>query len=448
MRRPISRFFLAVLLGFALVFALPTQPYAHEIPASVTVLAFVKPEGKTLHVVLRVPLEAMRDVDFPISDPGYLDMARVGSLLPDAARTWLSDYLTLYEDGIPLTNARVAATRISLPSDRSFTEYDKAVASLRVPPLENVTDLPWRQALLDVELEYPIQSATSHFSIHPALAHLGVRTSTVLRFIPPDGAERAYQYSGDPGTVILDPRWHQAAFRFVTLGFEHILSGIDHLLFVLCLVIPFRRIRPLIVVITSFTVAHSITLVASAMGLAPDALWFPPLIEVLVALSIVYMALENIVGARLDRRWMIAFGFGLVHGFAFSFALRQTMQFAGSHLTVSLLAFNLGVEAGQLFVLALAVPALAFVFHHVVAERMGTIILSTIVAHTAWHWMLDRGATLSGYRFEWPVMDMAFAASAMRAAIVVVIAALALWLISAVGHRLGGKRLSTDTVPQ
>src|SRR5439155_21215780 len=143
------------------------------------------------------------------------------------------------------------------------------------------------------------------------------------------------------------------------LGFAHILDGIDHLLFIICLVIPFRKVRPLIVIITSFTVAHSITLIASAAGYAPSALWFPPLIEVLIALSIVYMALENIVGARLERRWLIAFGFGLVHGFGFAFALRQSLQFAGSHLATSLVSFNVGVEIGQLFVLAIALPVLA-----------------------------------------------------------------------------------------
>jgi len=115
-------------------------------------------------------------------------------------------------------------------------------------------------------------------------------------------------------------------------------------LFVMCLIIPFRRIRPLVVIVTSFTVAHSITLLASAFSLLPKALWFPPLIETLIAASIVYMAFENIVGSRWQRRWIIAFGFGLVHGFGFSFALRETLQFAGSHLLTSLLAFNLGVE--------------------------------------------------------------------------------------------------------
>ena len=150
---------------------------------------------------------------------------------------------------------------------------------------------------------------------------------TVLRFLPPGGATRAYEFHGDPGLVRLDPRWHQAAWRFVKEGFFHILDGTDHLLFLLCLVIPFRRFRALIPIVTSFTVAHSITLIASAYDAGPESLWFPPLIETLIAISIVYMALENISPAcsNAQRRWMIAFGFGLVHGFGFSFALRQTL---------------------------------------------------------------------------------------------------------------------------
>ncbi len=79
-----------------------------------------------------------------------------------------------------------------------------------------------------------------------------------------------------------------------------------------------------------------------------------------------------------------------MHGFGFSFALRRTLQFAGTHLLTSLLSFNVGVELGQLLVLLVLIPALDLLFRFVVAERMGTIILSALVAHTGWHWMLDR----------------------------------------------------------
>jgi hypothetical protein len=104
----------------------------------------------------------------------------------------------------------------------------------------------------------------------------------------------------------------------------------------------------------------------------------------------------------VQRRWALAFAFGLVHGFGFSFALRETLQFAGAHLVTSLLAFNVGVELGQLLVLAILVPALALLLRFVVAERIGTIILSAFVAHTAWHWTAERWERLRMYEVPWP----------------------------------------------
>jgi hypothetical protein len=202
--------------------------------------------------------------------------------------------------------------------------------------------------------------------------------------------------------------------RFVSLGFSHILDGIDHLLFLFCLVVPFRSFWSLVPIVTAFTVAHSITLIASALGLAPDALWFPPLIETLIALSIVFMAFENILGAKLARRWMIAFGFGLVHGFGFSFALSESLQFAGTHLITSLLSFNVGVELGQLFVLAVTVPLLGLLFRKVLPEVAGIMVLSAVLAHTGWHWMLERGSGLLRFTFRAPALDAVFAAAALR----------------------------------
>ena len=413
----------------ALLLALAPGAWAHDIPNDVTVRGFIKPSGGRLNVLLRVPLQAMRDVDFPSRGAGYLDLARTAHLLPDAATLWISDAIQLYENDTLLPKPRVVETRISLPSDRSFATYDEALAHVTGAMLPDSTEVYWNQVMLDVLFEYPIRSDQSNFSIHPALDRLGVRVLTVLRFLPPSGVIRAFEYEGDPGLVRLDPHWSQAALRFIKLGFLHILDGTDHLLFLLCLVIPFRRFGALVPVVTAFTVAHSITLIASAYNLAPDALWFPPLIETLIAISILYMALENIVGgSTLRRRWVTAFGFGLVHGFGFSFVLRDTMQFAGSHLLTSLLSFNLGVELGQLLVLLLLIPVLDALFRFVVAERMGTIILSALVAHTAWHWMLDRADRLRRFHFQWPEITAALLASATRWLMLIVIAAALIWL--------------------
>ena len=408
---------------------------AHEIPSDVKVQAFVKPDGQKLQLLVRVPLTAMREVDIPKRGPGYLDLARADAALRTAATLWIADNIDLYEAGRQLAYPVVVDARVSLPSDKSFASFDEARAHLAGPRLPEKMELFWNQGMLDVLFEYPIQSANAAFSIRPRLERLGLRVTVALRFLPSGGAERAFEFHGDPGTVALDPRWHQAALRFVESGFWHILERTDHLLFLLCLVIPFPRFGALVLIVTSFTVAHSITLIASAYDLGPNALWFAPLIEMLIALSVVYMAIENIIGTNVQRRWMLTFAFGLVHGFAFSFALREQLQFAGNHLLTSLLSFNIGVEFGQLLVLAVLIPLSRLLFHYVVPERIGVIILSVLIGHTGWHWMLERGERLG--QFPWPAFDAATLASAMRWLIALVVMAAGMWAVNAALRKRG-----------
>ena len=418
----------------ALLAAAGAAVQAHDVPSDVTVRAFVKPEGDRLRMLVRVPLEALLDVNFPLRGPGYLDVEGAERLLPDAAMLWLGQEIELYEDGVRLPEPALAAVRLSLPSNRAFDSYEEALAHVttgeRLPP---TTQIIWRQALLDVLLDYDTAAAESAFSIRPGVERLGLRVVSVIRFLTPAGAERAFELRGDPGVVTLDPRWHQAAWNFVVSGFEHILDGVDHLLFLLCLVVPFRRFRALVPIVTGFTVAHSVTLIASAYDLAPNTLWFPPLVETLIAVSIVYMALENVVAAgaagavRIRRRWVVAFGFGLVHGFGFSFALRETLQFAGSHLLTSLLSFNVGVELGQLLVIALCVPALELLFRFGVSERIGTILISALVAHTSLHWMAERYETFSQYPITWAAVANALLAGIIPWLILTLAAAASAW---------------------
>ncbi|HTD90501.1 MAG TPA: HupE/UreJ family protein, partial [Burkholderiales bacterium] len=416
--------------------ALQMPAGAHEIPADVRLHVFFKPAGNKLEVLVRAPMSALREVDFPKRGPGYLVISKADDALRNAAKLWLIDSLDIYENDARLPAPRIVHVRVSLPSDTSYTSYESALATLKSPPLADNLDLYWNQQLLDVLLEYPIQSDRSQFAVRARVDRLGQNVSTALRFLPPGVETRAFEFHGDPGLVRLDPRWHQAAWRFVVSGFWHILEGIDHLLFLLCLVIPFRHWRPLVVIVTSFTVAHSITLIGSALGFVPDALWFPPLIELLIALTIIYMALENIVGANIQRRWIITFAFGLIHGFGFSFALSESLQFAGDHLLTSLLAFNLGVEIGQLTVLMIMLPILSFLFQRAFAERIGIIMLSALVAHTGWHWMLERLDSL--WKFPFPKLDAAFLASAMRGLIALMVLGVLVWFANSAVRRWMG----------
>jgi hypothetical protein len=431
----------ATALAALLICAIALGARAHEIPNDVKINAFFNPAGERAYLLMRVPLAAMVEVEYPTRGPGYLDLARADDALRGAIKLYLTDNIEVFENGDPLPSPRVANFRVSLPSDKSFGSYEAALAHVRGPPLPSGMDLYWNQQLIDVLLDYPIRSDRSEFAIRLRVDRFAQTVTTTLRFLTPDGATRAFEFHGDPGEIALDPRWHQAALRFVVSGFWHIIEGIDHLLFLLCLVLPFRRLRPLVIIVTAFTVGHSISLIAAALGFVPDGLWFPPLVETLIAITIVYMALENIVQAAtgkltesgVEYRWIIAFAFGVVHGFGFSFALRESLQFAGDHLVWSLFAFNIGVELGQIAVLLVLIPALGLLFRLVMPERVGIIILSALVAHTGWHWMLERGAELA--KFPFPTLDAAFIAGAMRGLMAILILTAAVWLASSLLRR-------------
>jgi len=142
---------------------------------------------------------------------------------------------------------------------------------------------------------------------------------------------------------------------FVLLGIEHILTGWDHLLFLLGLLLCGGGWLTLAKIITAFTLAHSVTLALAVLDIVtlPDRL-----VEAVIALSIAFVAAENIFTRPVaSRRWMVSFAFGLVHGFGFSSALRE-LGLPAKGLLLSLFGFNLGVEIGQGLVVAVAMPAL------------------------------------------------------------------------------------------
>src|SRR5262245_9562778 len=268
-----------IVLLFAVSAQIPFTTSAHEIPNDVTVHLFLKPEGQRLQLFVRVPMAAMRDVDYAKTPEGFFDLQKAEEPLRTASKMWISDNIELYEGESRLPSPTLIATRAVIQSDRSIATYEAFLDHFSKPQVTDDKTVDWNQGLLDIFFEYPIQSATSNFSIRPSFGRLGIRTITILRFMPPDKPVRAFEFSGEPGLVRLDPRWYQAALTFVRLGFRHILDGTDHLLFLFCLVIPFRKMRQLLVIVTSFTVAHSMTLIASAYNMAPGALWFPPLVE-------------------------------------------------------------------------------------------------------------------------------------------------------------------------
>ena len=147
---------------------------------------------------------------------------------------------------------------------------------------------------------------------------------------------------------------------FLEVGFRHILEGYDHLLFLAGLIIVAKDFRSLFPVITAFTIAHSTTLILSALGILSLN---PTLTETLIAASIAYVGIENLIRKNMQYRWIIAGGFGLIHGAGFSGHLTQLLKsvFGIGNIWSPLIGFNLGIEAGQFAVLLLIYPAIRFV---------------------------------------------------------------------------------------
>jgi len=174
-------------------------------------------------------------------------------------------------------------------------------------------------------------------------------------------AERMLSAEANSVMVPIDhslPTASRTSFRaFVILGIEHILSGYDHLLFLFGLLLVTDRFLPALKIVTSFTLAHSISLALATMELLP----LPGrVVEPLIAASIIYIGVENLVrGDRLKGRWMLAFAFGLVHGCGFATALRDLgVGMDGRSIIMPLLSFNAGVEIGQMTIAALVLPFL------------------------------------------------------------------------------------------
>jgi hypothetical protein len=417
-------------IASALVGAFPAA--AHDVPQRHVMNAFLKLDERQAHLVMRVPLDVLPTVRFPATGR-EIDLAAAGPAT-QRALDGLAHDVALWEGETRLV-ATSASGRLSLPSDRSFERYEAARARIEAPVEPDVV-IYYDQGFFDAYLTYSIHSRESQFSIRTLVnAELRDYVKLALRYLPADGMGSAFLISPSTGRIALNPAWYQAAGEFALLGVEHILTGIDHLLFLLCLVIPLLSLRQVVPIVTAFTVAHSFTLLGSAYGVAPEGAWFAPFVETAIAASIVYMALENILGADLRRRWVVTGLFGLVHGFGFSYALKENLQFAGRHLLVSLLSFNVGIEIGQLAVLAVMLAALAAGRRYLLAGRAGVIVLSAIVAHTGWHWMIERGEALRSVR--WPRMDLAAFATVSRWVAGLLLAALAVrWVARHAGSML------------
>jgi len=201
--------------------------------------------------------------------------------------------------------------------------------------------------------------------------------------------------------VVVSRSIFDAVLTFIKEGVKHIIEGLDHVLFVICLVLGAMHLKPLLWRVTGFTIGHSITLSIGFFGFVPQAAWFIPAVETGIALSIIYVAVVAVAPdikpglQQKKNEWSVVAVTGLIgllHGLGFSFVLQNILQVTSPNIWQSLLAFNLGVEIGQVLIVIIA--SLVFYLISLLGARVTKInryIVAGVCASTGLYWVIERG---------------------------------------------------------
>lgn len=332
----------AVLPVFAHVLALPVGT------------ATIHPDGRfTLDLTFDVIAFALDQLSENAADSAMNELLdgppEILSARLNEARTRFKNEFAILENGTAST-----VETLVFPSLEDVQRYKESAPAVRLPVM----------LVLSLEGRLPAGSRSASFRLP---AKLGTVALTVVRPDQPIGVlmvvpgeattplpvklQGVASTPTDAAAIAEPSRWEWAR-RYVVLGFVHILPrGTDHILFVVGLFLLGNHLRPLLMQITAFTVAHSITLALSMYGVFRLP---PQVVEPLIALSIAFVALENIFTAKLHRwRLFVVFGFGLIHGLGFASVL-TSIGLPRKEFVTALVTFNAGVELGQLSVIGLA----------------------------------------------------------------------------------------------
>ncbi|MEU6407792.1 HupE/UreJ family protein [Microbispora sp. NPDC046933] len=214
-------------------------------------------------------------------------------------------------------------------------------------------------------------------------------TETIVGYTLDGTTGSAVLTAGKPTLRVGEHRASNQVGEFFLLGAEHLLSGLDHIFFLLALLIGARRLRDVVVTASAFTAAHSITFLLAALGIVDVP---AGIVEPVIAVSIIVVAVANLLGRDEDKlgRWRlpIVFAFGLVHGLGFASAL--DIDEKGSwELLLSLLSFNVGIEATQLLIIAVLFPVLTLL-RRTSAARWVTAVMSVPIVAISLYWCVDR----------------------------------------------------------
>lgn len=313
-------------------------------------------------------------------------------------------YSVVFEGG-RATGQVEAVSLYRVGNEPDFATLNEAKAALSQTAFPEMQSRPLYvgDAIVDIAIFYPSKKSVNIYSIrsllNPLLPGQEDTANLIIDYGP--GSPKVFRSRGLMATPVEVSRSAISAMAtFVWEGGRHILEGIDHVLFVICLVIGASSLYGLLWRVTGFTVGHSITLALGFFGYVPSGAWFVPAIETGIALSIIYAAVIALTptadnGGQERRAFVVTLAIGLLHGLGFSFVLQEILQISSPNIWQSLLAFNFGVELGQV---AIVLPV--WLFFHLVRNHAPTLwrlsrigVLGGCII-VAGYWTVERGVSL------------------------------------------------------
>ena len=337
-------------------------------------------DGKLVHYVDVVQLRQSTD--------GLALLARQGlSLSVDGQIVNLeAERVNIYQNGTQPDFATLDDARQAFQDKQLFDGFEQGIYVG-----DTTVDVLLRYTSRDTVYQYALSS-----SLNPGLPDQDETANLVLDYSP-SGVQvfRARGLLQEP--VVVTRSLLDAVVTFIKEGVIHILEGLDHVLFVICLVLGAMHLKPLLWRVTGFTIGHSITLSMGFYGFVPSAAWFVPAVETGIALSIIYVAVVAVApGLQQNKGDWAVVGvtglIGLLHGLGFSFVLQHILQVTSPNIWQSLLAFNLGIEAGQLLIVIGA--WFAFYLIGLLGDRAAKInryLVASLCAFIALFWVIERG---------------------------------------------------------
>ncbi|MFC5402804.1 HupE/UreJ family protein [Cohnella soli] len=394
-QKTISKIISCFLLSALLLFLLPLIPKAHAHAYSASYTTLYLYQTKTEMTFAIDELSAIELSNGDVNHNGMLEQEEFDAV-KDRLLTVFKEKLTLKINGEPTEWTQVDSLVLDRNGEGSKLRlkvvYPPANAGQPISLIDNLYTEATTNYVNLLTVNYGSQKSTAAFSKSDRTWGMLLTENEYSRLKVDSQQPSSEEAAIDDQTAqtVVETEGISGWYSFFKLGMNHILGGYDHLLFLFSLLIARQTFKQYATMITAFTIAHSLTLSLTVLG------WInvpPMIVEPAIALSICYVAFDNIVNRNVKYRWVLTFVFGLIHGMGFADILKE-MDIPKSSMAVDLISFNLGIEAVQITIVAVILPLL-YLLHRWKFSRRVVIAGSSVALLLGGIWLMERLIELS-----------------------------------------------------